>query len=60
MGASLQQKVIAEGIETKEQLAFLNAHHCDEGQGHFLGGPALPNDFARIFMSRVPDWALPQ
>jgi predicted signal transduction protein with EAL and GGDEF domain len=60
MGASLRQKVIAEGVETQEQLAFLNAHHCDEGQGYFLGGPAPPNDFARNFMSRVPDWALPQ
>jgi diguanylate cyclase (GGDEF)-like protein/PAS domain S-box-containing protein len=60
MAASLRQKVIAEGIETQEQLAFLNAHQCDEGQGYLLGEPVPPNDFARIFLSRMPDWTLHQ
>ena len=47
MGASLRQKVIAEGIETQEQLSFLNAHHCSEGQGYFLGRPEASIDFAK-------------
>ena len=47
MGASLRQKVIAEGIETQEQLSFLHDHHCNEGQGYFLGRPEAPNDFAK-------------
>ncbi|WP_088105610.1 EAL domain-containing protein [Halalkalibacter urbisdiaboli] len=36
-------RVVAEGIETKEQLAFLQQHHCDEGQGFFLSKPVLAN-----------------
>lgn len=51
MGSSLNQKVIAEGIETQEQLAFLNAHQCNEGQGYFFGWPTPPHDFANIFLA---------
>lgn len=40
MGASLGQRVVAEGIETHAQLAFLRARGCAEGQG-FLFSPAL-------------------
>jgi len=31
MGKNLKQRVIAEGIETQEQLKFLQARHCAEG-----------------------------
>ena len=48
LGKSLGLNVIAEGIETAEQLAFLKAHHCEEGQGYFFS-KALPADaFARL------------
>lgn len=43
MGHSLRIPVIAEGIETAEQLAFLRANHCDEGQGYYIGKP-MPLD----------------
>ncbi len=39
MGKSLKQRVVAEGVETAEQAAFLLAQHCDEGQGYFFGRP---------------------
>jgi diguanylate cyclase (GGDEF)-like protein/PAS domain S-box-containing protein len=39
----LEFEVIAEGIETKEQLEFLKQHYCGSGQGYLLGRPA-PED----------------
>jgi diguanylate cyclase (GGDEF)-like protein/PAS domain S-box-containing protein len=54
MGASLKQKVIAEGIETQEQLSFLNDHHCEQGQGYFLGRPVPAKDFAKTFLHKNP------
>lgn len=44
MAHNLNLKVVAEGIETKEQLVFLQQHLCDEGQGFFLSKPLLAND----------------
>ncbi|RVD78783.1 putative bifunctional diguanylate cyclase/phosphodiesterase [Pseudomonas koreensis] len=54
LGKSLGLNVIAEGIETAEQLAFLKAHHCEEGQGYFFS-EALPADaFARLLAGTEP------
>ena len=39
MGKSLNQRVIAEGVETREQMAFLQARGCGEGQGYFFSRP---------------------
>lgn len=39
MAHSLQLKVVAEGVETAEQLAFLRAQHCDEIQGYWFSRP---------------------
>lgn len=39
MGKSLKKHVIAEGVETPEQYAFLLAQNCDEGQGYHFGYP---------------------
>ena len=38
LGHSLKMKVIAEGVETREQLAFLRHHHCDQMQGYYFSG----------------------
>ncbi|HYD95330.1 MAG TPA: EAL domain-containing protein [Noviherbaspirillum sp.] len=48
MGANLGQRVIAEGVETQEQLRFLHAHHCDEGQGYLFGRPVPAADFGAL------------
>jgi EAL domain-containing protein (putative c-di-GMP-specific phosphodiesterase class I) len=42
MADSLKMRVVAEGVETKEQVAFLQSHHCDEMQGYFYS-PPVPN-----------------
>ncbi|WP_342429985.1 EAL domain-containing protein [Neobacillus sp. FSL H8-0543] len=42
MAHNLNLNVVAEGIETKEQLVFLQQHICDDGQGYFLSKPLTP------------------
>jgi EAL domain-containing protein (putative c-di-GMP-specific phosphodiesterase class I) len=54
MGKSLKHRVIAEGVETEEQLKFLQAHRCDEGQGFYFSPPVAPEQFAE-FLAGVPD-----
>ncbi|MEN6587587.1 MAG: EAL domain-containing protein [Sulfuricella sp.] len=39
MGHSMQLKVIAEGVETQEQMGFLKARECDAVQGFFMSHP---------------------
>jgi len=48
LGRSLRQRVVAEGIETREQLAFLKTRFCDEGQGYYFGRPVVAEEFAEL------------
>ncbi len=48
MGRNLNLRVIAEGVETKEQLAFLIAQQCHEGQGFHFNHPLPADDFALL------------
>jgi len=41
-------RTIAEGVETREELDFLRAHHCDEIQGYFYSKPLPVDEFARL------------
>jgi diguanylate cyclase (GGDEF)-like protein len=45
---SLQLKVIAEGVETEEQLNILNKQNCDEVQGYYFSKPVEEKDIATI------------
>ena len=51
MGKSLEQRVIAEGVETQEQAVFLKAHGCDEGQGNYFSPPLPPQQFSELLRS---------
>jgi diguanylate cyclase (GGDEF)-like protein len=51
MGKSLKQRVIAEGVETPEQAAFLLAELCDEGQGYFFGRPVAADALAALLQA---------
>jgi EAL domain-containing protein (putative c-di-GMP-specific phosphodiesterase class I) len=48
MGKNLNQRVIAEGVETHEQLAFLQARRCEEGQGYLFSRPVAAAQFAQL------------
>jgi diguanylate cyclase (GGDEF)-like protein/PAS domain S-box-containing protein len=47
LGRGLDLPVLAEGVETAEELAFLNAEACQEVQGYFLGKPQVIAFYAR-------------
>jgi EAL domain-containing protein (putative c-di-GMP-specific phosphodiesterase class I) len=49
MSRGLHLRVIAQGVETAEDLEFLWAHECDEAQGNFLGRAVPPDQLTRLF-----------
>jgi EAL domain-containing protein (putative c-di-GMP-specific phosphodiesterase class I) len=53
MARSLKLRVVAEGVESLEELSFLRAHHCDEAQGYFFSPPVLPHHFARMLKTNA-------
>ncbi|MCB1140285.1 MAG: bifunctional diguanylate cyclase/phosphodiesterase, partial [Leptospiraceae bacterium] len=52
MGKSLGLEVVAEGVETEEQLNFLRERNCEYAQGYFISRP-LPAAEARAFLDTV-------
>ncbi len=48
MGKSLDLTVVAEGVETAEQLEFLREHGCDEFQGYYAHKPMPADEFAQL------------
>jgi diguanylate cyclase (GGDEF)-like protein/PAS domain S-box-containing protein len=57
MGKSLNQRVIAEGVETAEQLAFLRAQRCGEGQGYYFSRPLVAEQFTKLLGSAMSEAA---
>ncbi|WP_404452423.1 EAL domain-containing protein [Virgibacillus necropolis] len=49
MSHSLNMKVIAEGVETIEQLTFLESEKCDEVQGYYYSKPLPPERLTKFF-----------
>jgi EAL domain-containing protein (putative c-di-GMP-specific phosphodiesterase class I) len=58
MGRSLNLRVVAEGVETRAELEFLQSHHCDEAQGYFFSRPLPAGQFARLLETGVSETVL--
>ncbi len=58
MGRSLKLRVVAEGVETLQELKFLQAHECDEAQGYYFSRPVLPEQFARLLKTGISEAAV--
>jgi diguanylate cyclase (GGDEF)-like protein len=54
MGRTLSLTVIAEGVETIEQMNFLKDRSCDEMQGFYFSKPIIPEQFADLLREHVP------
>jgi diguanylate cyclase (GGDEF)-like protein len=55
MARGLKLRVIAEGVEKLEEVAFLRAYRCDEAQGYYFGRPVPPQQFAMLLKNGLPD-----
>jgi EAL domain-containing protein (putative c-di-GMP-specific phosphodiesterase class I) len=53
MARSLRLRVVAEGVETLEELLFLQAQQCDEVQGYYFSRPVLPDVFGALLASGI-------
>ncbi len=51
---NLRLRVIAEGVETEEQLAFLQNEGCDEAQGYYFCRPLPAEDITRLLEGGRP------
>jgi len=52
MAENLHLRVIAEGVETEAQLAFLRDRKCHEFQGYLVSPPVPPEEFERFLLAR--------
>jgi diguanylate cyclase (GGDEF)-like protein/PAS domain S-box-containing protein len=53
LGQSLDIKVVAEGVETRSQAAYLRSHGCDFGQGYLFGRPVPAGRVPKL----IQNWA---
>jgi diguanylate cyclase (GGDEF)-like protein/PAS domain S-box-containing protein len=53
IGTSLKLRVIAEGVETREQFLFLKSHSCAEGQGYYFSRPVVAEQAGRMIEAGI-------
>jgi diguanylate cyclase (GGDEF)-like protein len=53
MGRSLKLRVVAEGVETLDELEFLKAHQCESAQGYYFSRPVPAPQFARLLETGI-------
>jgi EAL domain-containing protein (putative c-di-GMP-specific phosphodiesterase class I) len=58
MARSLKLRVVAEGVETREEMLFLQDHRCDEAQGYYFSRPVPPQQFAQLLKKGVSETVL--
>lgn len=56
MAHHLKLKVTAEGVENEEQLHFLQAQECHEGQGYYFSRPIPAEAFEKLFLREPMNW----
>jgi diguanylate cyclase (GGDEF)-like protein/PAS domain S-box-containing protein len=54
MGKSMNMRVVAEGVETLDQLKFLQYQHCHEYQGYYFSKPLSAENFTAFFKNHKP------
>ena len=59
MAKTLKHSVIAEGVETDEQVRFLQAHGCDEVQGYYFSEPVVAHQLAKLLETVIPPFIPP-
>lgn len=59
LGKNLSLSIIAEGVETAEQLDFLKRHHCEEAQGFYFSKALEPEAFADFLTESMQKKRLP-
>ena len=59
LAQNLNLKVIAEGVETEQQLAFLRDQRCDEMQGFLFSKPVPKDEFERLLQANLEHAFLP-
>jgi EAL domain-containing protein (putative c-di-GMP-specific phosphodiesterase class I) len=58
MARSRKLRVVAEGVETREEMLFLQDHQCDEAQGYYFSRPVPPQQFARLLKQGISETVL--
>lgn len=53
LGKSLELGIVAEGVETKEQVKFFKENKCDEMQGYYFGKPMSSKDFEKLYCKNL-------
>jgi diguanylate cyclase (GGDEF)-like protein len=51
LGSILELRIVAEGVETNEQLMYLKEHNCDQVQGYFISKPLIATDVEEQYLT---------